>query len=42
VLLIQLNDTLNDNLVTLDSTVEMQFIGTKGFNLKNNKVYIGA
>ncbi len=42
VLLIQWKDTLNDNFVTLDSVVEMQFIGVKGFKLKDGKIFVGA
>lgn len=42
VLLIQWKDTLNDNLVTLDSIVEMQFVGVKGFKEENGKLYVGA
>lgn len=36
------NDTLKDNLITLDSTAEMQFIGTTGFKIINGKAFVGA
>lgn len=42
VFVLQWKDTLKDNLITLDSTAEMQFIGTRGFNLVDGKAYVGA
>jgi len=39
---IQWNDTLNNNIVTLDSTVEMQFIGCSGFKIVEGKAFVGA
>ena len=39
---IQGNDTLTDNLIPLDSTAEMQFIGTTGFKLVDGKAFVGA
>ncbi len=36
------DDTLKDNLITLDSTAEMQFIGTTGFKITDGKAFVGA
>lgn len=35
-------DTLKENIVTLDSVVELQFLGLTGFNLVNEKAFVGA
>ena len=35
-------DTLRENIVTLDSTLELQIIGLTGFKLENEKAYVGA
>ena len=42
VFVMQWNDTLKDNLITLDSTAEMQFIGVTGFEIIDGKAYVGA
>lgn len=42
VLVVTTNDTLKNNFITLDSTAEMQFIGTRGFNLIEGKAFVGA
>jgi len=39
---IQWNDTLENNIVPIDSTVEMQFIGCSGFKLYEGKAFVGA
>lgn len=39
---IQWEDTLTENLISLDSTAEMQFVGVTGFNTKDGKAYVGA
>lgn len=40
--IIEYQDTLTENFVTLDSMVEMQFVGLTGFKLYDNKAYVGA
>lgn len=39
---IQWEDTLKNNYVPFDSTVEMQFIGCSGFKLYDGKAFVGA
>lgn len=39
---IQWKDTLKDNYIPLDSTVEMQYIGCSGFKLVDGKAFVGA
>jgi hypothetical protein len=39
---IQWKDTLKNNFVPFDSTVEMQFIGCSGFKLFDGKAFVGA
>jgi hypothetical protein len=39
---IQWKDTLKGNTISLDSTVEMQFIGCTGFKLIEGKAFVGA
>ena len=39
---IQWEDTLHENMVTLDSTIELQFVGVSGFKLYNNNAFVGA
>jgi hypothetical protein len=36
------DDTLKDNFITLDSTAEMQFMGTTGFKITDGKAFVGA
>lgn len=36
------DDTLKNNIITLDSTAEMQFMGTTGFNIYEGKAFVGA
>lgn len=36
------NDTLKENIIPLDSTIELQIIGLTGFFLENEKAYVGT
>ncbi len=40
--IIQWKDTLTENIMPLDSTAEMQFVGLTGFKLTDGKAFVGA
>jgi hypothetical protein len=40
--IIQWKDTLNENVIALDSTAEMQFAGLTGFKIIDGKAFVGA